>query len=154
MSQTPRNTLQFCTPQQQNQPPPQQQPVPPHQYVAPALPTQYPYVWPQQPQQQQQPYGWCWAPPQPDVAPVSNSQPPQAPSRKRALEDDATEDEPQPPPKVGGPGRGRGRGGGANGGFLWGWMRMGHYHEKPTFPSCHAHKRAACAECYLWVPNR
>ena len=129
----------------QPQPPPQQPPTvygqAPQQHPPPPPPTYQP--------------GWGYT--QWDL----HSSTPQAPPRatigepnlkKRALEPEEDEER-----KEGEAGptltRGRGRGRGGRGGHLWGWLRLGYYKNKPPIPSCFAHKRAECPECFEWVWN-
>ena len=98
------------------------------------------------------PQGWGYVHPQPQGPHATPIRPPRAvvaepPRKKRALESSDDEDT---APQASAPTRGRGRGRVARGGHLWGWIRFGFYTSKPTFPSCHAHKKQDCANCYAW----
>ena len=158
MADQHNNTSYYGHPQHSGQPlPPQQQP-----------PTSYGGAYPPQPTQQQPP------PPPPTFQPgwgCAHSHPweystptPQAPPRaaigeanpkKRALEPEEEGERGEGDAGNHGPNRSRGRGRGraGRGGHLWGWLRMGYYKSKPPFPSCFAHKRENCGECYEWVTN-
>ena len=134
MSETP---IQQQQQQQIQQPHYQQQP-----YYPP--PPSYQYQgWPQ---------GWGYIQTQPQGPQATPLPPPRAvvaepPVKKRALE---VSDEEDSVPPVSAPTRGRARGRGARGGHLWGWVRLGFYMTKPPLPSCHAHKKPECSQCYAW----
>ena len=149
---------------QQQQPPQQQQPLP-------LQPSQQQQPLPLQPSQQQmaQPQGYGTQMPQQPMPTFQQgwgfqnefpTSTPQAPPRqiisepkqkKRALEVEVEEEEEYYPHTTSSRGRGRGRGG--RGGHLWGWVRLAYYKSRPTFPSCLAHRKAECNQCFEWVGN-
>ena len=131
------------TPTQQQQ---QQQIQQPHYQQQPYYPPPPSY------QYQGWPQGWGYIQTQPQGPQATPLPPPRAvvaepPVKKRALE---VSDEEDSVPPVSAPTRGRARGRGARGGHLWGWVRLGFYMTKPPLPSCHAHKKPECVNCYSW----
>ena len=161
MTDQPTTPAYYTHPQFSGQPqPPQQQP-----------PAAYGGAYHQQPHQQplqQQPPppppsyqpGWGCAHPHWEYSTSTPQAPPRATigesnPKKRALEPEEDVERGEGDATNNGPNRtrGRGRGRGGRGGHLWGWLRMGYYKAKPSLPSCFAHKRPDCGECYEWVPN-